>query len=45
MAESTVRGGPEAARGGERKHLQNDEVVHYALHHSDLFYPFLALSE
>jgi hypothetical protein len=25
--------------------LQNDEFVDYALGHSDLFYPYLALSE
>ena len=37
------------SRGSRRlshtKYLQNDEFVDYALGHSDLFYPFLALSE
>jgi len=31
--------------GSHRKYLQDDELVDYALGHSNLFYPCLALSE
>ena len=38
-------GAPRRGRGTDTKHLQNDELVEYALGHSDLFHLRLALGE
>jgi len=40
-----VEAGSGWGRGADRKDLQNDELVEYALFRSDLSYPSLALSE
>jgi hypothetical protein len=41
MAENRgIAEAPEGGREAVRKHLQNDELVDYALDHSGLFYPY-----